>query len=78
MADPARVELLKKRLPLRYVELDAGDAVFFHSNLLHTSDQNTSGKRRWAYLIAYNRSDNIPFGEHPHAEYEPIEKVSSL
>src|SRR5215212_5063966 len=39
-ADRERVDELAKRLELVYVEMDPGDALFFHPNLLHRSDQN--------------------------------------
>ena len=35
-ADPERVEEAKKLLDLVYVEMERGDALFFHCNLLHT------------------------------------------
>lgn len=41
-----------------WLHLAPGDAVFFHCNLLHKSDANTSASRRWAFLCAYNRVDN--------------------
>jgi len=53
-----------------------GDALFFHSNLLHTSDKNLSDKRRWAFLCAYNRADNNPVYKHHHAQYTPLDMVS--
>ncbi|XP_064616424.1 L-proline trans-4-hydroxylase-like [Liolophura sinensis] len=36
-ADLERVEQLKKKLPLEYVEMKPGDGLYFHSNLLHMS-----------------------------------------
>ena len=36
------------------VELQPGDGIFFHCNLLHTSAQNLSDKRRWSMICAYN------------------------
>ena len=41
-ADLERVDVARQRFELVYVELDPGDAVFFHANLLHRSDQNRS------------------------------------
>merc|ERR1712004_308971 len=38
-ANLERVEMARKRYPDVFVELQPGDAVFFHSNLLHTSAQ---------------------------------------
>jgi len=34
----------KEQLKLVYVIMEPGDAVFFHANLLHRSDQNKSDK----------------------------------
>ena len=38
------VDLALKTMELVYVELKAGDALFFHSNLLHRSEANTSDR----------------------------------
>ena len=55
----------------------SGDAVFFHCNLLHRSDQNSSDFRRWAFLVAYNRADNNPMFDHQHARYSPLKRVTT-
>src|SRR3954464_13749553 len=39
-ADLDRVNEVLKRLPLVYVEMEPGDTLFFHANMLHRSDQN--------------------------------------
>ena len=65
----------RKVLPLVQVELDSGDALFFHCNVLHQSDQNNSDRRRWAFLIAYNRASNPPVIKHHHPQYTPLVKV---
>jgi ectoine hydroxylase-related dioxygenase (phytanoyl-CoA dioxygenase family) len=46
-----------------YVELEPGDILFFHSNILHMSEANTSDKARWSMISAYNLSYNKPFRE---------------
>ncbi|KAK2158235.1 hypothetical protein LSH36_174g03057 [Paralvinella palmiformis] len=74
-ADPERVEQILKHFKLRYAELEPGDALFFHSNLLHRSDKNESDMRRWSFLCAYNRADNDPVYEHHHAQYTPLHMV---
>ena len=43
-----------------YVELDAGDVLIFHSNILHRSESNNSDKARWSFITAYNRVGNVP------------------
>lgn len=73
-ADPTRVDVALKRLPLVYCEMEPGDAVFFHSNLLHRSDRNTSDQARWSLICCYNTRKNDPFirdGRHPN--YSPLE-----
>lgn len=57
------VDLALKTMDLVYVELKAGDALFFHSNLLHRSEANTSDKARWSLISCYNRSGNVPYNE---------------
>lgn len=74
-ADLARVDEIKKRLELVYVELDKGDAVFFHSNLLHRSDRNNSENPRWAMICCYNAKSNNPYKESHHPRYTPLVKV---
>eukprot|EP00058_Branchiostoma_floridae_P020840 XP_002606330.1 hypothetical protein BRAFLDRAFT_67572 [Branchiostoma floridae] len=74
-ADRERVAQLEKSLGLKYVELEPGDAIFFHCNLLHRSDQNRSDRRRWAFLIAYNRADNLPVCEQYTPEDTTLEKL---
>ena len=39
------------------------------------SEQNHSGRRRWAYLVAYNTKSNNPVIEHHHPRYTPLDKV---
>eukprot|EP00058_Branchiostoma_floridae_P027472 XP_002612963.1 hypothetical protein BRAFLDRAFT_74748 [Branchiostoma floridae] len=68
---------VQKFLPLVHVELEPGDALFFHCNLLHRSEQNHSDKRRWAFLVAYNRASNNPVIEHHHSRYVPMAKVAN-
>jgi ectoine hydroxylase-related dioxygenase (phytanoyl-CoA dioxygenase family) len=75
-ADPNRVAEVEKVLPLQFVELEPGDAVFFHCNLMHRSEQNSSDRRRWAFLVAYNKATNNPTKKHHHAQYTPLHKVS--
>ena len=55
-----------------------GDAVFFHSNLLHMSAVNSSTRRRLAFLIAYNKASNNPVKKHHHPQYTPLKKVFHL
>ena len=73
-ADMARVDAALQRMELVYCELEPGDAIFFHGNLLHRSDQNTSDHPRWSLICCYNTRHNDPFftgGRHPN--YHPLE-----
>ncbi|MCA1760878.1 MAG: phytanoyl-CoA dioxygenase family protein, partial [Bacteroidales bacterium] len=74
-ADLERVEEIRKRLELIYVELERGDAVFFHSNLLHRSDRNNSENPRWAMICCYNAKSNDPYKESHHPRYTPLKKM---
>jgi hypothetical protein len=74
-ADRERVREIEKRLPLVYVEMDPGDVLFFHANLLHRSDQNRSDKPRWAMICCYNAARNDPYKESHHPRYTPLHKV---
>ncbi|MBY0586163.1 phytanoyl-CoA dioxygenase family protein [bacterium] len=74
-ADPERVDLLAQQLPLIYVEMKTGDAIFFHANLLHRSDQNRSEKSRWSYICCYNTKHNDPVKIHHHPNYHPLSIV---
>ena len=74
-ADPRRVEEILKRLPIEYAEMEPGDGLFFHANVLHRSDQNRSANRRWTVLHCYNAARNNPYLEHHHPMYTPLQKV---
>jgi Phytanoyl-CoA dioxygenase (PhyH) len=74
-ADRERVEEILKRMPLVYVEMEPGDALFFHSNLLHRSDQNRSEHPRWAMICCYNAARNDPYKESHHPRYTPLKVV---
>ena len=74
-ADPDRVAHVLQRLDVEHVEMAAGDALFFHPNLLHRSDQNRSDKRRWALICCYNRADNEPVIDHHHPGYTRLHKL---
>lgn len=74
-ADPERVQAALERLELVYCEMEAGSAVFFHSNLLHRSDQNKSPNPRWAFICCYNTRGNDPYKESRHPRYTPLTKL---
>lgn len=74
-ADHSRVDEALKRLPLVYVEMEPGDVLFFHCNLLHRSDQNHSDHPRWSMICCYNAARNDPYKESHHPRYTPLHKV---
>ena len=74
-ADPKRMEHILKKHEIVYAELDPGDAVFFHANALHRSDQNRSPKRRWTLLICYNAASNDAFVTGDDRSYVKLDKV---
>ena len=71
---PERVEAALERMELVHVELEPGSAVFFHSNVLHRSDQNKSDDPRWAFICCYNAKRNDPFRTVRHPRYAPLDK----
>jgi len=70
-------EMLKRseQFPLVYVEMEPGDALFFHANLLHRSDQNTSENPRWSMICCYNAARNDPYKDSHHPRYTPLNIV---
>lgn len=73
--DPEFLEYAKKFTEHAYVELRAGDALFFHSNLLHASAANTSDNSRWSIISCYNLDYNVPFREKHTSCIEPVRVV---
>lgn len=74
-ADLARVEEALKRLEVVHVEMEPGDVVFFHANMLHRSDRNRSVHPRWSMICCYNAASNDPYKESHHPRYTPLVKV---
>ena len=68
------VDLALKTMPLVYVELAPGDALFFHSNLLHRSEANLSPDARWSLISCYNRQTNIGYNE-PNGSHQTAVRV---
>jgi len=73
-ADPERVAAALERMERIDCELEPGSAIFFHSNLLHRSDQNHSENPRWALICCYNTARNNPYKESKHPRYSHLEK----
>lgn len=72
--DNERLSEILKRCPVVEVELDKGDAVLFHANLLHSSDDNCSDESRLTLLGCYNTKRNSPYKRtqagHPEFSYQ--------
>ncbi len=69
------VDLALQTMELLYVELKAGDALFFHPNILHRSEANLSDTARWSLISVYNRSANVPYNEPSQSATVPVEAV---
>ena len=69
------VDLALKTMELVYVELKPGDALFFHSNILHRSEANLSDNSRWSLISVYNRAANVPSNEPSGSSIVPLESV---
>jgi len=76
-ADLLFVDALLERddMSHEYVEMEPGDAVFFHSNVLHRSDKNTSDDSRWTLVCCYTREDNLPILEEQRGKVCPIDDI---
>jgi ectoine hydroxylase-related dioxygenase (phytanoyl-CoA dioxygenase family) len=73
-ADMELVNAALDRMELVYCEMAPGDALFFHSNLLHRSDQNRSPDPRWVLICCYNARANDPYKDSGHPRYHYLEK----
>jgi ectoine hydroxylase-related dioxygenase (phytanoyl-CoA dioxygenase family) len=62
-ADMVFVSNALKTMPLMYCELEPGDALIFHSNLLHRSEANLSDHPRWSVISCYCSQSNLAYNE---------------
>jgi ectoine hydroxylase-related dioxygenase (phytanoyl-CoA dioxygenase family) len=74
-ADMVMVDHALKTMEHVYVELQPGDALFFHSNLLHRSEANTSDKARWSLISCYNSLSNPAYNDETTSWREPVQIV---
>ena len=70
--DQTRLGYAQQLLETVQLEMDPGDACFFHCLTLHASGQNHSDRRRWCFLVAFNRESNDPMIEHHHPRATPL------
>jgi ectoine hydroxylase-related dioxygenase (phytanoyl-CoA dioxygenase family) len=74
-ADMVMVDNALKTMELVYPELEAGDALFFHSNLLHRSEANLSDHPRWSIISCYSLQSNLAYNEKTTAWKTPVDVV---
>jgi len=75
-ADMVMVDHALKTMEHIYVEIQPGDALFFHSNLLHRSEANTSDKPRWSIISCYNSLSNPAYNDESTSWREPVQIVA--
>jgi hypothetical protein len=74
-ADMVMVNNALKTMDLVYVEIEPGDALFFHSNILHRSEANLSDHPRWSIISCYASQSNLAYNENSTSWKTPIELV---
>lgn len=74
-ADMVMVNNALKTMELVYVELQPGDALIFHSNLLHRSEANLSDYPRWSIISCYCLQSNLAYNETSTSWKEPVDVV---
>ncbi len=74
-ADMTMVDNALKTMELVYCDLQAGDALFFHSNLLHRSEANLSDHPRWSIISCYSSQSNLAYNETSTSWKTPVEVV---
>ncbi len=61
-----------------YVELEPGDALFFHSNILHRSEANLSDYPRWSIISCYCSQSNLAYNETSTSWKIPVSTVPDI
>lgn len=74
-ADMEMVNHALKTMDLVYCEIEPGDALFFHSNLMHRSEANLSDRPRWSLISCYNSQSNIAYSETSSSWRVPVSVV---
>ena len=75
-ADMVMVDNALSTMEHVFVELEPGDALFFHSNTLHRSEANLSDSPRWSIISCYNSLSNKAFNDNSTSWKEPVSIVS--
>lgn len=74
-ADMVMVDNALKTMELVYSELSPGDALFFHSNLLHRSEANLSDYPRWSIISCFSSQSNLAYNETSTSWKNPVDIV---
>jgi ectoine hydroxylase-related dioxygenase (phytanoyl-CoA dioxygenase family) len=74
-ADMVMVNNALRTMELVYCELAPGDALIFHSNLLHRSEANLSDQPRWSIISCYNSQSNPAYNENSVSWKTPVDVV---
>lgn len=74
-ADMTMVNNALQTMELIYCDLQAGDALFFHSNLLHRSEANLSDHPRWSIISCYSLRSNLAYNETSTSWKTPVDIV---
>lgn len=77
-ADQTMVDNILKTHKLMYCELEPGDALIFHSNLLHRSEANLSDSPRWSIISCYSSQSNLAYNETSTSWKIPVEIVPDI
>jgi ectoine hydroxylase-related dioxygenase (phytanoyl-CoA dioxygenase family) len=74
-ADMVMVNNALQTMGLLYCELEPGDALFFHPNVLHRSEANLSDRPRWSIISCYCSQSNLAYNETSTAWKTPVAVV---
>ena len=74
-ADMVMVDNALKTMELVYCDLKPGDALFFHSNLLHRSEANLSDHPRWSIISCFSSQSNLAYNETSTSWKTPVDIV---
>lgn len=74
-ADMVMVTNALQTMELMYADLAPGEALFFHSNLLHRSEANLSDAPRWSVISCYCAQSNLAYNETSTSWKTPVAVV---
>lgn len=74
-ADMVMVNNALQTMELVYCDLEPGEALFFHSNLLHRSEANLSDHPRWSIISCYCSQSNLAYNETSVSWKTPVSVV---